>query len=98
MKISNRALADQIGSLDAQIKALQEQLDTLKAEAKDRGISTIEGQLFTVTVDKSIRSSLDTALVKKELGQSWYDDHCKLAEVTTVRIKPNPAALAELAN
>jgi regulator of replication initiation timing len=95
MTISN-TLADQIGQLDAQIKALTEQLDALKAQAKASGLDEIEGRIFTVSIGTSIRASLDTTKVKKELGQQWYDDHCKLAEITTVRIKPRAEALAQL--
>jgi len=95
MTISN-TLADQIGQLDAQIKALTEQLDALKAQAKASGLDEIEGRIFTVSIGTSIRASLDTTKLKKELGQQWYDDHCKLAEVTTVRIKPRAEALAQL--
>ena len=95
MTISN-TLADQIGQLDAQIKVLTEQLETLKKQAKDSGLEEIVGQVFVVSIGNSIRASLDTAKVKKELGQQWYDDHCKLAEVTTVRIKPRAEALASL--
>jgi len=95
MTISN-TLADQIGQLDAQIKALTEQLETLKAQAKASGLDEIEGRIFTVSIGTSIRASLDTTKLKKELGQQWYDDHCKLAEITTVRIKPRAEALAQL--
>ena len=95
MTISN-TLADQIGQLDAQIKALIEQLDALKEQAKASGLDEIEGRIFKVSIGKSIRASLDTASIKKELGQQWYDDRCKLAEVTTIRIKPLAAALASL--
>jgi hypothetical protein len=43
-------------------------------------------------LQKTIRATLDTATVKTEMGQSWYDDHCKLAEVSTLRIAaPKPA-------
>ena len=92
MTLSN-TLADQIGQLDAQIKVLTEQLENLKKQAKDSGLEEIVGQVFVVSVGNSIRASLDTAKVKKELGQQWYDDHCKLAEVTTVRVKVRPDAL-----
>jgi hypothetical protein len=95
MTISN-TLADQIGQIDAQIKALTEQLDALKEQAKASGLDEIEGRIFKVSIGKSIRASLDTAGIKKELGQQWYDDRCKLAEVTTIRIKPLAAALASL--
>lgn len=95
MTISN-TLADQIGQLDAQIAVLTKQLEALKAEAKSSGLEEIVGNLFVVTVGKSIRASLETAKVKKEMGEQWYDDHCKLAEVTTLRIKVRDEALASL--
>jgi regulator of replication initiation timing len=91
--MTSNLLADQIGQLDAQIKVLTEQLETLKKQAKDSGLEEIVGQVFVVSIGNSIRASLDTAKVKKELGQQWYDDHCKLAEVTTVRVKVRPEAL-----
>lgn len=95
MTISN-TLADQIGQLDAQIKALTEQLETLKKQAKDSGLDEIVGQVFVVNISKSIAATLDTASLKKEFGQQWYDDHCKLGEKTTLRVKVRPEALASL--
>lgn len=95
--MTTNTLADQIGTLDAQIAVLTKQLDALKAEAKKSGLDEIIGNTFVVTVSKSIRASLDTAQVKKELGQQWYDDHCKLAEVSTLRIKVRDEALANIA-
>jgi regulator of replication initiation timing len=95
MTISN-TLADKIGQLTAQIEVLTKELDALKTEAKNSGLDEIVGQVFVVTVGNSVRASLDTAKVKKELGQQWYDDHCKLAEVTTVRVKPRAEALANI--
>ena len=92
MTISN-TLADQIGQLDAQIGVLTKQLELLKKQAKDSGLNEIVGQVFVVTITDSIRASLDTAKLKKEFGQQWYDDHCKLAEVSTLRIKVRDEAL-----
>lgn len=94
--MTSNLLADQIGQLDAQIKALTEQLETLKKQAKDSGLDEIVGQVFVVSIGNSIRASFDTAKVKKEFGQQWYDDRCKLAEVTTVRVKVRAEALANL--
>lgn len=95
MTISN-TLADQIGQLDAQIKALTKQLDELKATAKASGLDEIEGRVFVVSISKDIKATLETAKVRAELGQKWYDDHCKLQEVTTLRIKARPEVLAEI--
>ena len=94
--MTTNTLADQIGHLNAQIAVLTEQLEALKKQAKDSGLSEIVGNTFVVTVSSSIRASLDTAKVKKELGQQWYDDHCKLAEVSTLRVKVRDEALASL--
>ena len=95
MTISN-TLADQIGSIDAQIKVLEAQLKTLKDQAKASGLDLIEGQVFVVTIKTDIKATLETANLKKEFGEKWYDDRCKLQEVTTVRIKARPEALASL--
>ena len=43
MTISNN-IADQIGQLDAQIKAMTEQLNALKDQAKASGLDMIEGR------------------------------------------------------
>lgn len=93
MTILTTTIADEIGQLDAQIAVLTKQLEALKAQAKATGLEEIVGTTFVVTIGKSIRASLDTAGVKKELGQQWYDDHCKLAEVTTLRVKVRDEAL-----
>jgi restriction endonuclease S subunit len=95
MTISN-TLADQIGSIDAQIKVLEAQLKTLKDQAKASGLDLIEGQVFVVSISKDIKATLETANLKKEFGEKWYDDRCKLSEVTTLRVKARPEALASL--
>ena len=91
--MTSNTLADQIGQLNAQINILTKQLEALKSEAKKSGLDEIVGQTFVVTIGTNVRASLDTAKVLKELGQQWYDDRCKLAEVTTLRIKVRDEAL-----
>jgi hypothetical protein len=95
MTISN-SIADQIGQLDAQIKLLTKQLELLKAEAKATGFNEIVGTVFVVSISKDIKATLETAKVRAEMGQKWYDDHCKLSEVSTLRVKPLDAVLANI--
>ena len=93
--LSPAMLADLIGSLDRQAKAATSELEAAKSAFKDRGLLIAEGEAFSVMVQKSIRATLDNAAVKSELGQSWYDDHCKLAEISTIRIAAaKPVAVA----
>ena len=95
-RLSNTALADEIGSLTAQIKVLDDVLSALKDEAKSRGKDRIDGNLFYLTIGKSIAATLDTKAVKAEYGDKWYDDHCKLTEKTTLLVKPQAAALTAI--
>ena len=79
-------LADLIGQLDKQAKAASAELEAAKDDFKARGLFVAEGDAFAIVLQKTIRATLDTATVKAEMGQPWYDDHCKLAEVSTLRI------------
>jgi len=81
------ALADEYGRLDAMKKALEEKLAALKAEFKAAGVEKVEGEMFVITQKLDIRQTLDTNAVKAKMGQNWFDDHSRLAEVTTVRVK-----------
>ena len=93
--LSPAMLADLIGQLDRKAKDATSELDAAKEAFKARGMLIAEGEAFSVMVQKSIRATLDNAAVKAELGQSWYDDHCKLAEVSTLRIAASkPASVA----
>lgn len=80
-------LADEIGRLDAMKKALEEKLAALKAEFKAAGVEQVEGKMFVITQKVDIRQTLVTASVLDEMGQKWFDDHSRLTEVTTVRVK-----------
>jgi len=87
-------VADAIGALDAQIKALEAEKEAARMALKARGAVKAEGERFIVSFVSSIRQSLDSEAVRKAMGQSWFDDHSKLAEVTSMRVTVNKAALA----
>jgi hypothetical protein len=92
--MSSGMLADVIGELDCQSKALEAELKAAKDALKARGADKVDGSRFSVTFSASIRQTLDTAAVKAEMGPTWFDDHSKLAEVATCRVSVNKAALA----
>lgn len=87
-------LADAIGMIDAQIKALEVEKDAARKALLAHALERVEGERFTITFCSSIRQTLDTAAVKAEMGQQWFDDRSKLAEVTAMRVTINKAALA----
>lgn len=79
-------LADELGGIKAEIADLEEREHALRAELISRGITECEGSLFRATVSQSVRWTLNSKLVKQEMGQEWYDAHCNQTATTTVRI------------
>jgi hypothetical protein len=91
--LSDAMLADEIGTLDTEMKAIKARLDAAKAEFKDRNIRKVEGDRFQVARSDSVRWSLDSKAVKAEMGERWYDAHSRMTNVSTIRV----AAVAQLA-
>ena len=55
-----------------------------------QGNSTkLTGINFYLSVTESVRFSLDTAKLKKEFGQQWYDERCKISIVRGVKYYDN---------
>ena len=84
----NTILADAIGNLDHAIKAQQKELKELKAEFLDADEAIYVGRFYTVKrVDATQTWTLDTKAVKSEMGDAWYDEHCKVGNrCASVRI------------
>ncbi|MFT3673160.1 hypothetical protein [Aestuariivirga sp.] len=92
--VSPEMLADLIGDLDRKAKDASAELEAAKDAFKARGLLIASGENHSVMVQKSIRQTLDTAKVKAEMGQNWFDDRSKLAEVMTLRISTAAAVAA----
>lgn len=92
--VSPEMLADLIGDLDRKAKDAAAELEAAKDAFKARGLLIAQGEAHSVMVQKTIRQTLDTAAVKREMGQGWFDDHSRLAEVVSLRIAAAPAAIA----
>jgi hypothetical protein len=66
-------LADLIGDLDCQSKAIEAELKATKDALKARGQASVAGNRFAITFTSSIRQTLDSAAVKAAMGQAWMD-------------------------
>ena len=84
--LTDAALADEIGALDREAKALKERLDAAKAEFKARGLDKASGEKFSVTRSAATRWSLDAKGIRAEMGEAWADARSKLAHVVSLRI------------
>ena len=89
-------LADELGTVKAQIAELETREKALRDELIRRGVPTIEGATYSATITEAIRWTLNTAAIKAEMGLPWYDARCRQSRVTTVAVKAlaAPARLA----
>ncbi len=86
--LSGAQIADEYGSLKAQIDAIGERIDALKAELVARGADRVEGQTFTLTISKQTSTRLDTTALKAALGADICAEYEKTSESIVVRVKP----------
>lgn len=93
--LSNAQLADEIGTLDTNIKDQEKRLADLKDAFKSRQCSAARGEYFAVTVSESTSKRLDTKKLREALGDAL--DGYEI-ESTSVRLLVKPAPrLAEVA-
>jgi hypothetical protein len=87
-------LVDQLGGIKAAIADLQSREKALRDELLARSVSQAEGAQFGAVISQSVRWTLDTKGVKAEMGEVWYDRHCRQTPVTTVSVAPLAAVAA----
>lgn len=69
-EVSIAEMVDQIGELDAAIKALQSQRENAAAAVKALGAGKYAGELWSATVIESVRSSTDWRAIAERLNPS----------------------------
>jgi hypothetical protein len=85
--LTDAQLADEIGRLDALKKAIEAKLEAAKDRFKERDIPEITGTAFRIVSNKKVTWRLDTAAVKKEMGEAWYDKRCKQSLTVSTLIR-----------
>jgi hypothetical protein len=85
--LSNAALADEIGRVDAIARAGEAELKALKDEFKARGLDYAEGELSTVTASEVFKNTIDVARVREALGDRVKQFETLIVS-TVIRIKP----------
>ena len=77
-------VADQLGTLKAEIADLEAREKALRDELLRRGATMIEGSAFCATVSEAVRWTLDAKAVRAEMGDGWWNARCRQALITTV--------------
>jgi hypothetical protein len=92
--LSDAALADELGRVDAIVKAADAELTALKNEFKARKLSNVAGDAFTVTGSDQVAWRLDTKAVREFLGDACTRFESVITS-TVIRVKTaNRLALA----
>ena len=92
--VADASLADEIGRLDAIVKAAEDELKAAKDGIKARGLTAASGDAYAVTATEQIAGRLDAAAVKEFLGDGYFKFERAIVS-TVIRIKPaNRIALA----
>jgi hypothetical protein len=91
--VSDTALADEIGRVDAITKAAEAELKALKDEFKARGLIDVAGDAFTVTATEQIAGRLDAKAVREFLGPTYARFETAVVS-TVIRIRAANRTLA----
>jgi hypothetical protein len=86
-------LADMLGTLDVEAKALAKRMQTIKDELLARGVEKACGDMFTATKSETVRQTMDTEAAKEALGEAWVLKHTKYTPVTSWRVTVRKDAL-----
>ena len=81
------ALVDEAGAIDAEIKRLEKQLETLKGDIKKLGNGEHTGFTFTAKVSESTRSTTDWQAIALKLNPSRQLITAHTSDKTIVTLK-----------
>lgn len=90
-------ICDEIGDLDAQVKALEKRIKAAKEELAERDVSRVEGERFNIQRSDFCRWTLIREDVVAELGEDWCTKHSKIAPVTKWTVTVRRDSLSEVA-
>jgi hypothetical protein len=93
--LSNEALADEIGRVDAIAKAAEAELAALKDEFKSRGLKQAIGEKTEVTAAEQTANRLDTVKVRAFFGPAIAKYETPIIS-TVIRVRPALARLDAL--
>ena len=80
-------IADLYAVAKAELDAMQKRVNELRQAVLETGKDTLVGDVFTVTVTLSERTSIDTNAVRQILTPAQLETVTRVTDVETLRIK-----------
>ena len=84
--VTDAMLADELGAIDEELDAVKERQDEARREMVRRGKGALEGLTHTVLRAQIQTTTIDTAAIRKEMGDTWCSERSKPGTRTTYRI------------
>lgn len=85
--MSDGALADEYGEVNARKSACEAKMSDLKAEMVRRGVTQAEGARFAVTISEQASTRLDTKALKEALGAEIIAEYEKTSVSAVARVR-----------
>jgi hypothetical protein len=79
-------IVDDLGTVKAEIAALQEKEKALVAKLKLTGMNEINGTLFRATISDAERETVDTKQLRADLGEELIAPYLRSTSVSTCRV------------
>jgi hypothetical protein len=79
-------VVDDLGTVKAEIAALQEKEKALVAKLKLTGMNEINGTLFRATISDAERETVDTKALRADLGEDLIAPYIRTTSVSTCRV------------
>ena len=86
-------LADRLGTLKAEIAALEIREKALRDELIRRRLDEVEGADYNAAISSAVRWTLDAKAVRSEMGEPWWNARCRQAMVNTVTVRVRGGAI-----
>ena len=79
-------IVDDLGTVKAEIAALQEKEKALVAKLKLTGLDEIDGTLFRATISTAERETVDIKALRADLGEDIIKTYLRSTPVATCRV------------
>ncbi|HOX27357.1 MAG TPA: hypothetical protein PLL30_17570 [Candidatus Krumholzibacteria bacterium] len=80
------AKVDLLGSLNAEIRALEKKTAEIKKQLIDSGLEQVEGKLFRASISEVVRATLEADVVRAMLTEAQIKRATKISKSTRVSL------------
>ena len=88
-ELTDWELSDELGRLHTLHASIYKKLEAAKDLFKDRGLTKVVTDHYTLTISESTKWVLDQTGIREEFGEAWCNKRSKLITSKSLRVKPS---------